>query len=666
MILTDLNPDSIEERERSVLEELLLDPVLAGEFILGLEFPPHMRLRIREMWFKEVFLDYSGVSTGKTISIAAIAALRSILIPDTVIGVVSRTLEQGKLVFEYFERWKNKSDIFKNQIEMSLNARPRILSGGTLPRVRFENGSQIRILPPDFARDGTRMRSERWNDALFDEWTCYPDQHLMWNTFVARASRPCPVRDEYLEKWSRLKLNLVMQTLRNRKSKWRDKSYVWAASQMQKRFKDNESATTVLAQAEAGRFGKVAQEETKHVITREEFDRRTHVGEPTEGTVLLGAEGDELQKLIAVCGNHYQFLAQPEYQYDESYKTVERFRENVRIGRPNYGIQSWNYLDIALEWQKYAPPSTQIEMQKENLSNISFTKTYHGVWMKEGETLYRPSLIDACRNVSVKVQCERTSEEEIFVAGIDVAAGGEKGTGDDFAIAIYRIDTHTQIVNMTKLTGEKSVDKMAYFVHEADRRYGLQSLMIDSGGGGLFVRSALRKERLVFDDIDINVVPIVTEDDEMSMAGGRPILQLFSRGNYNIQLCLGKMADDGVLVNMLHKYFREAFERKELVLPNISRKYDGYYEIPPEEREAVDEIEDALEQLVGVEPAKDKQGRLIKTRSGCMQFVSKRRKDMAYALAYGYFICVLNRLAAEVSEDEGEAFAVYSEAINVR
>jgi hypothetical protein len=185
-----------------MVDDMLFDPILAAEVILNVKLPPHEELRLMWAWTTYYTNDDSGFSTGKSWTFALMAALRSILIPDRVSGILSKTFAQGKLIFDNFDRWYDTAPIFRGCVKHS-GGKKRLVHGNDVWIAEFRSGSQIRVLPPNFLGDAERIRSERWNDAYLDEWTTYGNFKALNTTIMGRVSRTnrykrCPVRQNHV------------------------------------------------------------------------------------------------------------------------------------------------------------------------------------------------------------------------------------------------------------------------------------------------------------------------------------------------------------------------------------------------------------------------------------------------------------------------------------
>lgn len=185
-----------------MVEDMMFNPILATKVILGLRVPPHEELRIMMMWSTYFTVDDSGFSTGKSFTIAVVAALRAILFAERVEGVLSKTFAQGQIIFSYFDKWANTNPRFRWCLK-HYKGQPRLIHSSTAYVAMFRRESSIRVLPPNFMQDSERLKSERWHDGYFDEWTSFGNFIAFNKTVIGRVTRTneypnCPVRQNHI------------------------------------------------------------------------------------------------------------------------------------------------------------------------------------------------------------------------------------------------------------------------------------------------------------------------------------------------------------------------------------------------------------------------------------------------------------------------------------
>lgn len=186
----------------SMIEDMLFNPILAGKVLLGLRIPPHEELRILMMWTYYFTMDDSGFSTGKSYTYAIVSALRSILMPNRIGGILSGTFRQGKLIFQNYDRWYQHNKIFRSCVKFS-QGKPKLIHGAEAWEAYFRGGSTVRVLPPSFMQDSVRLRSERWNDLYADEWPIFGNFKALTSTILGRVTQAnkhskCWVRQNHI------------------------------------------------------------------------------------------------------------------------------------------------------------------------------------------------------------------------------------------------------------------------------------------------------------------------------------------------------------------------------------------------------------------------------------------------------------------------------------
>ncbi len=185
----------------TMVQDFLHDPILAAKVLLGIRVPPSQELRILTMWFHHYTQDDSGFSTGKSTTLAIVAALRSMLMEGRIGGMLSGTFRQGQLIFANFDRWYSQSAIFRYCVKHT-NGKPRINHGNSAWEIRFKGDSLVRVLPPNFMQDSVRLQSERWHDAYLDEWPSFNMDSLTKTIFgrvtAVNLYQECLIRQNHI------------------------------------------------------------------------------------------------------------------------------------------------------------------------------------------------------------------------------------------------------------------------------------------------------------------------------------------------------------------------------------------------------------------------------------------------------------------------------------
>jgi hypothetical protein len=117
------------------------------------------------------------------------------LMCDRVEGIVSGGFRQGKLIFDYFDRWAKSKPFFRSQLDRNRLGEVCITHGNEVYEAKFRSGCVIRMIPPSWGTEGATAYSEDWTDGYFDEWSNCSDLQTLDRVFVGRVRRPIP--EEY-------------------------------------------------------------------------------------------------------------------------------------------------------------------------------------------------------------------------------------------------------------------------------------------------------------------------------------------------------------------------------------------------------------------------------------------------------------------------------------
>jgi hypothetical protein len=557
----------------TMVEDMLFDPILAAKVLLRIKIPPHEELRILWMWSTYYTSDDSGFSTGKSWTLALIAALRSILMRNRVSGILSKTFAQGKLIFGNLDRWYVSAPLFRTCIKHH-GSKPRLVHGGDAWQAFFRGGSEIRVLPPSFLQESERIKSERWHDGYFDEWVTYGNFAAFNTTVIGRVTNTnyfpdCPVRQ-----------------------------------------------------------------------------------------------------------NHIHLASTPGFQHEPSYQMIKRVDYQLAIKNKDYGRFTVNYRHIPKKpaWNFLLNRKTIFHMQTNNPKGIVRGEV-DGLWEKDSGSYYNSDAVQAVRMKSMPLIRARMAAGEWYFGGGDVARGGgdtvSANQGDDFAFSVLRVVNNIPHLILTIRKSKVTADQMSAIIHKINRLFGLSLIVLDPGGGGLFVRDKLRESMQLIDNAPMVCSPILTPLDTSGTIGSE-ILSFFARGDYFIERAWGKMASDSVLINRLHQEVKASIEQGKMVLPG---EWDGWknefkmFDVGakrewlnrnassmPEEEVLKAERDLTVLQLVHVDYARDKNQIPLIDSFGMYDFKSKKKKDAAYSFIYSYMAFLLHRWLVEsgMSTDQSD------------
>jgi len=278
-----------------------------------------------------------------------------------------------------------------------------------------------------------------------------------------------------------------------------------------------------------------------------------------------------------------------------------------------------------------------------------------GLWQKDSESFYMSYHLDAARVNSYGYLLQRLFPKDVYIGAFDTARGhndNQRPEGDDFAACIYRIPYDNSIAYPCCLVRKNNInaENMAGILHDLHQRFGLSMLMYDPGGGGLFVRDEMMKTTQTIHGKKEHVVPILDWIDTSGLMGLN-LMVPFRRTAFVINQLWGKLLSDSVLINLAHGKFRAAIQNKQVPLPpqwthwneldvsqNVNQmreflnKATGLNEV---ERNKA-ELDLAVRQLMSVDVLRDKLGNPIEDSYRMYKFKSKKKKDSAYSMLYGY------------------------------
>jgi hypothetical protein len=277
-----------------------------------------------------------------------------------------------------------------------------------------------------------------------------------------------------------------------------------------------------------------------------------------------------------------------------------------------------------------------------------------GFWQDDSMSFYSAKNISETRFGDI-ITSRAGYPEDAFVCGVDVARGGSDATrqnGDDFALSVYRIYSPNEAAHhcLTVRYNGVTADQMAGIVQSWNKIFRFAVIVYDPGGGGLFVRDALRKTVLPIGTEIQTVFPLLEIGDN-SGAMGDYTLSAFKRNSYYVERMWGKMASDSVMLNRGHALFAASIDDKKIIL---GREWNGWEDVGKEwdadakreflnrnlnlsaEEKIKAEMDLAIAQLCLVDVERDENGVPITDSYGMYKFLSKSKKDSAYSLFYGF------------------------------
>ena len=168
--------------------ELLQDPIRAAQIIFdpiyNRGFAPHQEERFKAAWKAHYVVDDSGRDNAKTFIYYLIAHLKCILIDNQKWGFISHTFGGAKDIFvKYVDRWFEECPVYRAEVRgKTENSEAKPFHGPDMHSIKYRNRSEFVVIPPYVMRGkGLRLRSQRWNGGIVNEWTFFPSQEVLTN-----------------------------------------------------------------------------------------------------------------------------------------------------------------------------------------------------------------------------------------------------------------------------------------------------------------------------------------------------------------------------------------------------------------------------------------------------------------------------------------------------
>lgn len=186
--------------------------------------------------------------------------------------------------------------------------------------------------------------------------------------------------------------------------------------------------------------------------------------------------------------------------------------------RRKYCVLDWKFDDLMALGYELEPDI--IELQTGNASREEKDRALNNKWVGISGQFFPANLADRLATPSVVVEHEAAADCEYSLT-VDVATAKD---GDNFVIDVFKFlpNKKMALVN-TYMNVGLSNDDMAYMVHHYNKLFHPEWIVIDKGGGGLFLQQNLSKRKLILqspaliglygDEHDIKE-PLVLWDEE--------------------------------------------------------------------------------------------------------------------------------------------------------
>ncbi len=367
--------------------------------------------------------------------------------------------------------------------------------------------------------------------------------------------------------------------------------------------------------------------------------------------------------------NKHLFLSTAEDTMHPGYQRFKNFKEQADNGNPEYAVFSGSFKDYS---NLLGSDGRPFKIHREdnimrdlriNKSRSAYLQEALGIWSDNGKAFYAQEYIDnamrygADRQVCVVLnrdedpEAKRHGENCFYFLGADPAKADTQ-KADDGAMVVLRAVPKAEVGSQevrdwfldfvwAHRIRKADATQWSGIIHRKEEDYRMAGIMLDPGGGGLWIRPELRKGVQLINGQMRNMVPIASPEDERDMPiRGKFILSMFKLMDPSIKKTWGdmKLANIDGLYDVAHTEFQEAWSLGLFNLPPRIKDLpkDATKDWPAERLEAYELLETMGKQIVSINLKTDENGATKFTKNGAKQFMAKGRKDFAYAGMYAY------------------------------
>lgn len=221
-----------------------------------------------------------------------------------------------------------------------------------------------------------------------------------------------------------------------------------------------------------------------------------------------------------------------------------------------------------------------------------------------------------------------------------------------------------------------SSEQWAGYIHGLHRRFGFQKIVLDPGGGGIYLKRALMNDEQEIGGVRQKVTPLCDQvDGPRRVVRGEFIVHLMKRGDPGVELVWPNpdntdksLAGDELLKDALLSSYKDGLEGSVIGLPGDPKEWletrrEEVTRWPEEKMWALKNLHAGGEQLKGIIVQTKEDGTQVFNRRGARLFQSLGRDDIAFSMIYCYaaFLIWLKSDAwRESREDEDEEAFVTS------
>jgi hypothetical protein len=580
---------------QAMVEDFIWNPVLGAEVLLNEKLDEYQKARLKLCWHVPRVMDSSGFSSAKTKNVWILSVLRCLLMSDHVGGVYYQVFSTGQKTY-----WPYFAEA---------NRRSRIFRA-QIGVVKMEKGDQ---------EGKATMKGPSC-------WTCSFKNN-------SQIMMPAPGFLQDAKTQASIRLNDL----------WIDE---W---------------TKIEATGSEGIDEQLIGRATRHCFNQDH----------------------------PLWCNHQMFLATAEDTMHPAYERYLSYLTEVKRGNPDYALLSYSQKDLSSRIyrdgvtfkQKFREKRVLIDMKK-NRTRAGYLQEVLGIWSKNGKGLYTQDIIDKCYEIGAErkstpiIAANNEVEKDsavlknvFYFLGIDPSKG-DNNKADDGALVALRASA--RVPEPTSEERDWRVEpcyaykvrkcdaaQWAAIIHRKHQHFNFTRMMMDPGGGGVWIRPELAKPKQMIRDRETKVRPIgCYEDEGTMMVNAAFILSMFKISDHRISQVWGdiSMKTSDNLNDAAHTCLLEGMVSGILGFPQKFRERteSDVSDWPDERRNAALLIDMSIRQLQAIAVATEQDGKTAYTKNNARIFSAKGKKDFAYALMYAYtaFLAWLKSIDSNFEVDD--------------
>lgn len=361
--------------------------------------------------------------------------------------------------------------------------------------------------------------------------------------------------------------------------------------------------------------------------------------------------------------NHHLFLATAEDMNHPAYERVSMYRKKIDKGDPDYALISFNFKDMSdrisdsgKSFRRQHRESKVLTDLQEKLSTEKWLGEGLGIWARKGRGWYSGEAIERCVDIGRvtnfapmvrRSEDPHDNDEVRYFNGSDPAKADTK-KADDGALVTLRSAPRIpnagdnlrhwdlRFVHAYKVRSA-GPSQWSGIMHKKNLDFIYTGIMMDHGGGGIWIRPELAKSKQLFGDVETDVTPIVVPGD-VTVSHGNYCLAMFSKGD---DLCRKKWPDikgDDNLIDAAHSEMKEAIDLGLIAWPKPKSEWskEEFDSWSLEKQWALQLLDLSRRQLEGITVLTDNEGRHLLNKNNARTFMAKGKKDFAYACIHAF------------------------------